>query len=353
MSFRKIKHIAAGVAAAAVVGVTAALSGCALETSRPRARITFEFNGTEYTVEYQLYRDMYPQTVRHFIELADAGFYDGTIIHDYTSNDIYGGGYKYDAERYESDVTNGSPEDYLDDEGMYLEDDYYELFKQENSPITPSVFDDDGYTYEGMYLEDDYYELFKQENSPITPSVFDDDGYTYEGEGEDAVLVPKEGEALPTLYGEFSENGHTVENGQRGSEYGALKMYYSEKIISDTAEAQVWVKTGSGETLLREYQYNSATSLFAIQTSASTALDADEYATFGYLLNDDAEAVLDSLMDAIDDYIDEEYNSSRDFTVNAGTEIDRFEQVAEQATAADFDLPKLAIIIRSVEITRY
>lgn len=321
MSFRKIKYAAAGVAVAAVVGVTAALSGCTIETGRPRARITFEFNGTEYTVEYQLYRDMYPQTVRHFIELADAGFYDGTIIHDYTSNDIYGGGYKYDAERYESDVTNGSPEDYLDDEGMYL--------------------------------EDDYYELFKQENSPITPSVFDDDGYTYEGEGEDAVLVPKEGEALPTLYGEFSENGHTVENGQRGSEYGALKMYYSEKIISDTAEAQVWVKTGSGETLLREYQYNSATSLFAIQTSASTALDADEYATFGYLLNDDAEAVLDSLMDAIDDYIDEEYNSSRDFTVNAGTEIDRFEQVAEQATAADFDLPKLAIIIRSVEITRY
>ena len=33
--------------------------------------------------------------------------------------------------------------------------------------------------------------------------------------------------------------------------------------------------------------------------------------------------------------------------------VEILEQVAEQATAADFDLPKLAIIIRSVEITRY
>ncbi len=318
MSFRKIKYAAAGVAVAAVVGVTAALSGCTIETGRPRARITVEFNGTEYVIDFELYRDMYPQTVRHFIELADEGFYDDTVIHDYTSNDIYGGGYKYDQEKYEESIGGGSPEDYLDDSEIYLEDDYYALATREDSPITPSVFDDAGYTY-------------------------DDEGN----------MLPEEGDALPTLYGEFSENGHTVENGQRGAEYGSLKMYYSEKVISDTAGAQVLVRTGLDETLLREYQYNSATSLFAIQTSASTALDADEYATFGYLLNDDAEAVLDSLMDAVDDYIDEEYNSSSDFTVNAGTEIDRFEQVAEQATAADFDLPKLAIRIRSVEITRY
>ena len=169
MSFRKIKYAAAGVAVAAVVGVTAALSGCTIETGRPRARITVEFNGTEYVIDFELYRDMYPQTVRHFIELADEGFYDDTVIHDYTSNDIYGGGYKYDQEKYEESIGGGSPEDYLDDSEIYL--------------------------------EDDYYALATREDSPITPSVFDDAGYTYDDEGEDAVLVPKEGEALPTLYG--------------------------------------------------------------------------------------------------------------------------------------------------------
>lgn len=318
MSFRKLKYAVAGVAVAAVVGVTAALSGCGIETGRPRAKVTFEFNGTQYTVEYQLYRDMYPQTVRHFIELADAGFYNDTIIHDFTSNDIYGGGYKYDAEKYSSAIADSRAEDYLDDDSIYLEDDYNNLFYDDNSPLTPSVFDDAGYTYD-----------------------------------KDGNMLPEEGEALPTLYGEFDENGHTVENGQRSAEYGSIKMYYSDKIIADTAAAQVLVKTGAGETLLREYQYNSATSLIAIQTGAATALAADEYATFAYLLNDAAEAELDRLMDAIDDYIDDEYNSSSDFTVSVDTEIDRFERVAEQATAANFDLPKVAIIIRSVEITKY
>ena len=315
MSFTKIKRAVIGVAIAAAVGVSAAFAGCTIETKHPRAQITVEFNNQQYVLEYTLYRNLFPQTVRHFIELAEAGFYNDTIIHDYTSNDIYGGGCKYDSEAYAGAIDGDTMDDYLDDGDYFLEDDYY-----------------------NDYAPD------------LTATVFEDGGYSYDDEGN---MVLNQGDALSTLYGEFEDNGHIIESGARSSDYGCIKMYYSEKVISDTAGAQVLVRTGSGETLLREYQYNSATSLFAIQTSASTALDADEYATFGYLLNDDAEAVLDSLMDAIDDYIDEEYNSSSDFTVNAGTEIDRFEQVAEQATAADFDLPKLAIIIRSVEITRY
>ena len=53
--------------------------------------------------------------MRHFIELAEAGFYDNTIIHDYTSNDWYGGGYVYNQEAYADAGSNNALDDYLND----------------------------------------------------------------------------------------------------------------------------------------------------------------------------------------------------------------------------------------------
>lgn len=318
MSFKKFKYTAAGVAVAAIVGVSTALSGCAIETSRPRADITFEFNGTEYTVSFELYRDLYPQTVRHFIELADAGFYDNTIIHDFGSNDIYGGGFRYDAEAYAEAIEGNSADEYLDNSEYYLEDDYNELFYGENSPLTPSVYKDAGYSYD-----------------------------------EEGNMILEEGDALSTLYGEFADNGHNIEGEHRSAEFGSLKMYYGDKVIEDPAEGLVFAKTANNETLQVEYKYNCATSLFAIQTGSSTALSASAYATFAYLADDNASSVLEDLLDAIDDYIDGEFNSDSEFTVTVTAQTDRYEQVAAMANSADYELPSMAIVIKSVAITRY
>lgn len=320
MSFTKIKRAVIGVAIAAAVGVSAAFAGCTIETKHPRAQITVEFNNQQYVLEYTLYRNLFPQTVRHFIELAEAGFYNNTIIHDYTSNDIYGGGYEYIADAYADAIENDTMDDYLEGD---------------------SNNDDDANT-----LEDNYVKLAPD----LTATVFEDGGYSYDDEGN---MVLNQGDALSTLYGEFEDNGHIIESGARSSDYGCIKMYYSEKVIENPADAHVLVRTGTGKLLTGEYQYNSATSLFAIQVANSTSLSTDSYATFAYLTDDDAVATLDSLLDAIDDYIDEEYNSSSEFTVEVDTETDRFEEIGAQATAVTYDVPRLPIIIRSVRITSY
>ena len=84
---KKLRFAAVTFALAGAIAVSASLSACAVKTSHPRAKISISFNEVTYDIEYTLYRNMYPQTVRHFIELADAGFYDNTVIHDYRSND--------------------------------------------------------------------------------------------------------------------------------------------------------------------------------------------------------------------------------------------------------------------------
>lgn len=321
MSFKRLRRALFGVAAAAAVCASAALAGCTIETSHPRAEITVEFNGVEYTMEYTLYRNMYPQTVRHFIELAEAEFYNDTVIHDYASNDWYAGGYAYNEEAYADAYENNAMDDYFNDEANYLEDNYLDLFNQDR--LTASVYREEAY-------------------------------YVPEGNEIDKNLT------LSTLYGEFESNGHTIENGQRSAELGSLKMYYNEKVITDkdgndtSNEVQVFVRSDKGEGLLRNYQYNSATSLFAIQVASSSSLAATDYATFGYLSGDDDENTLNDLLDAIADYIDDNYNGDEDsFTTRVGVEVDRLEQVAQQATQDEFTATVEPIIIKSVRITRY
>lgn len=320
MSFKRLRRALFGVAAAAAVCASAALAGCTIETSHPRAEITVEFNGVEYTMEYTLYRNMYPQTVRHFIELAEAGFYNDTVIHDYASNDWYAGGYAYNEAEYSAAYASNAMDDYFNDEDNYLEDDYFALFNE--GKLTPSVYREKAYN--------------------------DSDGSL------------DESLALSTLYGEFESNNHTIENGQRGAELGSLKMYYNDKVITDndgndtSNEVQVFVRSDKGEILRRNYPYNSATSLFAIQVESSSSLSTSDYATFGYLSGDEDEDVLNDLLDAIADYIDDNYNGDEDsFTTRVGVEVDRLEQVAQQATQDEFTATVEPIIIKSVRITRY
>jgi hypothetical protein len=98
MSIKKIGRAVLLFSVTAAACALPMLSACTIKTSHPEAKITISFNDTSYVLKYKMYRNMYPQTVQHFIELADNGFYDNTIIHDYGSTYWYGGGYSYNTE---------------------------------------------------------------------------------------------------------------------------------------------------------------------------------------------------------------------------------------------------------------
>ena len=83
MKFKNFGRVLCAVALSGMALAAPMLSGC--NTDHPEAKITIEYDGVSYVLEYKMYRNMYPQTVLHFIELADNNFYDNTIIHNYQS----------------------------------------------------------------------------------------------------------------------------------------------------------------------------------------------------------------------------------------------------------------------------
>ncbi len=336
MKFKRLTRALCIGALAVAVGGVAAMSGCTMESDHPRATISIEFNGTTYDIEYTLYRNMYPVTVRHFIELADNGFYDNTIIHNYTSSDWYGGGYAYnvmteDSGTYTAAYSDDSISEYLNDN--YLEDTNFKGAR------------------------DNYYDLFYTKKA-LTASVYTPDAeYDYENNQMDI----DDAYAYYTVYGEFSNNGHTIENGALSASFGTLKMYYTACNIDDdkydNAETKVYVKTGTGKILSAEYEYNCATSLFAIQVDDSSSLSTSSYATFGELRDDDAEDALNDLLDAIQDYIEDECGNDEDkFTTTTGdgeVTVNNKETIAEPAVSVSYTLTSEPIIIKSVKITKY
>ena len=258
---------------------------------------------------------MYPQTVKHFIELADEGFYDNTVIHDYKTNDWYGGGYSYDQTYATAYNTTGGLREYF---------------------------------METTSLESKYYnELFL--GGKLSPSVY----ASYEADGDDFVGT----DALPTLIGEFTKNDHTVLKGAINSQFGALKMYYtSGKTYSGSSSSQkVWIETTKDDSAFeRDYKYNSATSLFSIQVGAASSLSNSEYCTFAILKGDGDEDKLNELKDAISDYISENYSgSTASFTKSVEVVVDNFEQVADKGTEVDYTATAVPIIIKTVKITKY
>ena len=73
------------------------IGGCALgmfagcTTQHPEVTITYSFNNKDYAVRFVLSRNDAPKTVQHFLELADAGYYDGLCIHNYERDMLYSG----------------------------------------------------------------------------------------------------------------------------------------------------------------------------------------------------------------------------------------------------------------------
>lgn len=301
MKFKRLGHIMCAVAVAGAAMAMPLLSGC--NTNHPKAEITISYNGTQYVLEYKLYRNMYPQTVQHFIELADSGFYDGTIIHNYQTSYWYGGGYDYDEETYETAYEGGSQDimDYL--EANSKEKEYSELADPDNGVITPSVY------------------------ANIDPTT-------------DEYVNP-----LNTLIGEISANGHSIDEGALSDEYGSLSFYYTSKSSTDVANKQVYLnKTGTDFGFIGEYQYNSATSLFRIRTTNSTT-SVGNYCVFAMLQNQDT---LTELKEAISDDSVSSKSSSQLYVDNYDSLVG-----ARENYVSSYTIPSTAIIIEKVEITKY
>ena len=288
---------AVGTTALVAVGSVAMFAGCTT-SNNPEVTITYTFNGEDYEVDYILSRIDAPRTVQHFIELADAGFYDGLVVHDYQSNALYTGGYEL--------------------EGRDLvEVDYLSTVKA----------------------------LELEKGITFTQSVWADEART----------VP-----LYSVYGEFSKNGVEQENGKElSATQGALVMYYTDK---GTGSEQVCVSRADGgadndgeEYQMLGYKYNSATSLFYTFTG-ETFSDSASYCVFGKVA-DYKSQMTDGLLKAISDYIetlDEDDSFTESLTNQKLNSYDYFPSVQTAGLTADFKTPiDMPIVVKSVRVTKY
>lgn len=309
----KLGKIAVCIASAvAMTFAVSAASACNIETAHPEAEITYSFNGKTYAVKYTLYRNMYPHTVRHFIELANNGFYDNTVVHSYTTNDWFTGGYSYDADDYSAKMSSGSQmSEYFD----------------------------------GQSKEDAYVQLFNE--GKLSRSVYANLNYS----GEDQTV--NKDSALYTVMGEFYNNIHqTIEKGKLTAEYGCLKMYYYEK---ETTKKVIVTPTEDQPTLA-DYKYNSATSVYAVQVGTSSSYNENNYTVFARLSSTDT---FDSFVTAIRNYISDNHGgTTSEFYTETSVRVDNNENFsdkleADKGTTVTFNAPKTPVVIESVKITKY
>ena len=303
---------AVGTSALILVSGLAMFTGCRT-SNYPEVTITYTFNGEDYEVDYILSRVDAPKTVQHFIELADAGFYDGVkdedgtvhpfVIHDYQDYTLKTGGY------------------YLNDNGL-VEVDYLSAVRKLES--------DRGITF--------------------TQSVWADEART---------------QPLYSVYGEFKKNGIEQENGKEYDHAeGALVMYYTQKKATDGGtDEQVWVERADGgadndgEKYQRlGYEYNSTTSLFYTFTGESRTEADAVYCVIG-MAKDYEGQLADGLLAAIEEYeesLDEE-DSFTDTQENVKlNQYDYFDTVRKGGLTDDFETPvDMPIIIKSVKVTKY
>lgn len=317
MSFKIIKKTAiAGIFAifALIISFSVAFSGCTIKTSHPRALITIEFQDKNYEIEYEMYRNLYPQTVQHFIELASNDFYNDTIVHNYTTGELVGGTYAYN-----NDENNG-----------------YAASNIGNS-LVEYLANNNKVGKNGAYSQ-----LFA--DSKLSASVYASSGITFDPKTGERKL--DESKALPTLYGEFTDNGHTIEKGALTQGYGSLTMNYYRNTDN---KGRVAVKTGAGEILERDAKNNCATAAFKIQINSSNSGSPNSvYCVFGKLRNESAEKTLKELVKAIDKYKED---NSGSFTKSTTAPV--YDFTTDNTVDTTANIPVAPIIIRSVKITKY
>ncbi len=281
-------------AAAALLAVcsSAALTGCT--TDRPEITITYTFNGKDYEVDYTLSRKTAPKTVQHFIELADAKYFDGLCVHDYTSSGLYTGGYTYS-------------------NGELTEKDYYSAVK--DLSLTQSVF-------------------FSEENRTPLYSVYGE----FEKNGVELVSGSKYTHSAGALVMYYTSKGDdntrvtTLRNDDGKKNDGEA---YQENCL---------------------YQYNSATSLFYTYTGSSSSTLDEQYCVFG--MASDYENQMsgeNGLLTAISAYI-EGLNDEEGFTEEVRVTLNGYDpipQVRESKIPATYQVPVEPIVVKSVVVNRY
>ena len=290
---------AVGASALLMLGSSVMLAGCKTSND-PEVTITYTFNGKDYTVNYTLSRVDAPKTVQHFIELADAGFYDGLVVHDYQNDTICSGGYR------------------MDEAGELVEVDYLTEVKR----------------------------LEEEKKISFTQSVWEDEART---------------KPVYSVYGEFVKNGVENENGKKNvHSEGALVMYYTDK---GTGNEQVWVERadgGAGNDGNRyqqlSYSYNSITSLFYTFTGSSRSSADEKYCVIGKATNY-KEAMTNGLLAAIAEYektLDEEETFTETVEGYTLNKYDYFSSVRAAGMTADYKVPtSMRIVIKSVVVTKY
>ena len=295
---KKILFRAATLGAAAVLSAGALMMFAGCSSKNPEVTITYTFNGKDYAVDYVLSRTDAPNTVQHFIELADAGFYDGLVVHNYDENRMYTGGYR---------IENDS----------LVEVDYFSTVRS----------------------------LETENNMTFTQSVWADAACT---------------EGLYSVYGEFTSNGVEQQYGKElSATQGALVMYYTDK---GNFNGDVYVKRADGgadndgqEVQSVGYEYNSATSLFYTFTGENDT-NASNYCVFGMAINYE-EQMENGLLAAITEY-ENTLSDDATFTETQSNvrlnQYDYFEEVSKGDLTADFETPMtMPIIIKSVVVTKY
>ena len=288
---------AIGTSALVLAGSVAMLAGCTT-SNYPEVTITYSFNGEDYAVNYRLSRVDAPKTVQHFIELADAGFYNGMVVHDYQDYTMKTGGYRLV-------------------DGELVEVDYLSEVRR-----------------------------LEEEGNAFTQSVWADEART----------IP-----LYSVYGEFSANGVENENGKEYvHSQGALVMYYTDK-GSGNEQVWVERADGGADNDGNAYQqlsygYNSTTSLFYTFTGESRTSADSIYCVIGMATNYE-EAMTNGLLAAINEYedtLDEGVTFTEAQTAVPLNQYDYFRSVQTAGLTDDFETPvSKPIIIKSVEVTKY
>ncbi len=283
-----MKRMICGVlAATSMAACVVTTTSC--ETNTPKVSLTLSFNGQTYELNYELDRRISPRTVKHFLFLAEKGYYDGLCVHDYDADaDImYTGGYTY---------TEGGDLEYRK---------YYDKVA----------------TYE---------------NFPVSVWASKEEG----------------AKALYTLAGEFEKNNFSVDSGAARQTFGSLTMYYTDK-DTDNRVCVEYLGERKGDKAWRDYEYNSATSLFYISLSTTSTRNS-EYCTFAQLATKSKET-LNDFVDALEAYIEENHDDEADngFTNKESLYVNEDDAIEDGRDSVSYDVPKSAIVIESVKVNKY
>ena len=286
----------------AVLSASACLGlATACETAHPEVEMTITFNGVDYTLEYELYRNIAPSTVEHFLWLVDNDYYNGLCVHNYDASSLkmYTGAYS----------------------------------------VATDAEDEDGLTYKEYYTTIAGFENYA--DFPV--SVWQDVEKT---------------KPLYSLAGEFETNGFTVENGAKKQSFGSLTMYYTDKETKVKSYVPYRSEEKEGQMATREYKYNSATSQFYISLSTAESLNT-KYCTFATLKEDSVE-VLQDLQEAITNYIEDTYeveegeSAVSEFTTKQTVTVDIDDPyTGDKNKTQTFLVPNEPIVIKEIMTKKY